>query len=127
MQILRFAVVGTIGFIADTVVLLGLATGLGIPPLPSRIASFVSAASLTYWLNLRFTFQYSAASSTQWLRYLLTTGIGALINIGAFYAWVSTVGASSAQLVLGAAIGSLLALFFNYFVSRTLVFRARRQ
>lgn len=123
MQILRFAAVGTIGFVADTIVLLGLVKGLDIPPLPGRIVSFVCAASVTYWLNRRFTFQRSAVSPTQWLRYVLTTGVGALINIGAFHAWVSTAGTDSTQLVLGSAIGSLLALFFNYFVSRTLVFR----
>ena len=124
MQLFRFAVVGTLGFAADALVLLTLTGVCNVPPLPARIGSFTCAATLTYLLNRRFTFEYSGRGAFGlWPRYMLTTGIGALINISVYQAWIGFAGTSPLQLVLGSAIGSVTALFFNYFVSRTLVFR----
>lgn len=125
-QFTRFALVGMIGFVADTVILLSVVRFLGLLPLPARIVSFVCAASLTYVLNRHFTFEYPANAPTRWLRYLLTTSIGALINIGAFQMWISVSGADSLQLAIGTMIGSLLALSFNYIASRKFIFVQRR-
>jgi putative flippase GtrA len=124
VQIVRFVVVGTIGFAVDSTILLALVQGLHIAPLPARIASFLCAATVTYWLNRNFTFRFKGKAPALWLRYVLSSGVGSLINIGAFQAWVSLFGASSVQLVLGSAVGSVLALFFNFFMNRNVVFRA---
>ncbi len=124
MQILRFAAVGTLGFVVDSGILLALTHHLHIAPLPARIASFLCAAAVTFCLNRRYTFRFSEAVPLLWLRYLVTTSLASLLNIGAFQAWVSLFGATPAHLVLGSAIGSVLALFFNYFMNRTVVFRA---
>jgi putative flippase GtrA len=124
VQLFRFAVVGTFGFAADALVLLTLTSAFDVQPLPARIGSFTCAATLTYLLNRRFTFEYSGRGAFGlWPRYMLTTGIGAVINISVYHAWIGFAGTSPFQLVVGSAIGSVTALFFNYFVSRTLVFR----
>jgi putative flippase GtrA len=123
VQILRFAVIGTLGFIIDSSILVVLAKGLGVPPLPARITSFLCAATVTYLLNRTYTFRATGPGPGRWLRYVLITGIGALINIGTYHAWISAAGTTATDLVLGSAIGSVLALFFNFFASRHLVFR----
>ncbi len=121
---LRFGLVGCVGFVADTAVLLVVAQGLSVAPLPARVVSFLCAATLTFWLNRRYTFRASGAAGAQWLRYVLATGVGALINIGTYWLWISFAGAQPVQLVAGSALGSLVAMVFNYLVSRALVFRA---
>ena len=122
MQFLSFALVGCVGFAADTGVLLLLARALHVGPLPARVASFLCAASLTFWLNRRYTFRARGAARLQWLRYVLATGLGAAINIGVYYAWVTGTGTQAWQLVAGSALGSIAALAFNYLVSRSVVF-----
>ena len=123
-QVLRFGLVGCVGFLADTAVLLVVAQGLSVAPLPARGVSFLCAATLTFWLNRRYTFRADGAAGAQWLRYVLATGAGALINIGTYWFWISLAGAQPLQLVAGSALGSLVAMVFNYLVSRALVFRA---
>lgn len=122
-RLLAFAVVGSIGFVVDTGVLLLAVQVLGIAPLPARVLSFLCAASATYWLNRRYTFAATAgAAKAQWLRYLLAAAVGAAINIGIFYLWISVAGVRPLQLVAASAAGALVAMTFNYFVAKTLVF-----
>jgi putative flippase GtrA len=122
-QFLRFAVVGTLGFLVDTAVLLTLARLLAMPPVPARVCSFLCAATATYLLNRRFTFRAVAESKGRWLPYVCLAALGAMINIGVYRAWISTGGQDAVQLVVGSALGSVAAMFFNFFTSRAL-FRA---
>ena len=121
-ELARFCVVGTIGFIADAGLTLAFTQGIRWAPLPSRALAFLVAATITWWLNRRFTFRYSAGSST-WLPYVLLTAVGALINVGLYGAWLSVLGSSAVNIVIGVAIGSLGALVFNFLVSRKWIFR----
>ena len=124
-RFLAFAVVGSIGFVVDTGVLLLAVQVLGVAPLAARLMSFVCAASATYWLNRRYTFAAAAgATGARWLRYLLAAAVGAGINIGVFYLWISVAGVQPLQLVAASAAGALVAMTFNYFVAKTLVFAA---
>ena len=125
LGILLFALVGGIGFLVDTGVLLIVVSSLKVDPLIGRIMSFFCAATVTFWLNRRYTFAATAGvARAQWLRYVLATGIGAFINIGLFYLWISVAGTRPVQLVTGSAIGALVTMVFNYFIAKTLVFAA---
>jgi putative flippase GtrA len=127
-QLLRFGVVGVVGFIVDAGVLVALVQLLGIAPLPARIASFLIAASVTFVLNQRFTFRLNDGfSMKRWLSYLLTTAVGACVNVGIYHLWIAHAGITTADLTLGTALGSLTAMFVNYFASSLLVFRAAKQ
>jgi putative flippase GtrA len=119
---LRFCLVGTIGFIVDSGLLLVL-TAAGIAgPMLGRVLSFLVAAAVTWALNRRFTFR-SRAPATSLAPYILLTGFGALLNLGVYRLWIGAFGAAPAMLVLGVAAGSIVALAFNFLVSKHFVFR----
>jgi putative flippase GtrA len=122
VSLLKFAAVGTLGYLADVSILLAGVRGLHLAPVPARIFSFICAASLTYHLNRRFTFGRSTGSLGRWLTYLAATASGAVINILIYRAWLLHAGTDSLDLVVGSALGSVAALFFNYFASAALAF-----
>jgi putative flippase GtrA len=121
-QLLRFGSVGALGFAIDAGALLVL-VAMGIPPLPSRGVSFVLAATFTFTLNHHFTFRAKGRPTFRnWLFYLGLTTLGALINLGVFYGWITKVGTTPLLLLAGTAIGSIAAMFVNFTLSRTLIF-----
>jgi putative flippase GtrA len=126
-RLLRFGAVGTVGFVVDATILLLLVQVLDVSPLPARCLSFVSAATVTFWLNQRFTFDAgSSFSMRRWSSYVFAMTLGACINLGVYHAWVVYQGASSSQLLLGTAAGSLAGMFCNYFVSSLWIFPTAR-
>jgi putative flippase GtrA len=123
-QLLRFAAVGGVGFAADAGMLLLLARGYSISPLPARIVSFIVAATVTFALNQRLTFGVREKFSLRrWARYVGATAVGALVNIGIYQGWVNWHSPTATNLLVGAAAGSLVGLTFNYTLSRAWVFR----
>ena len=124
-QFVRFAFVGTIGFVVDvTVLYLGMSVG-GLGLYSGRLLSYLVAATTTWYLNRRITF--AGADDTmplrQWFRFVLTNGFGGLVNYGAYSAIVAYGGALPLAPLLGVAAGSIAGLVFNFFASRSLVFR----
>lgn len=123
-KLLRFGVVGTIGFVVDAGTLLLLVRIAGLSPLTARVLSFIVAATTTFLLNHHFTFRLNErASVRRWIYYLITTAFGACINLGIYGVWISEHGSASIDLALGTALGSLAAMVVNYVVSSTLIFR----
>lgn len=123
-RLLRFAAVGVVGFVVDAGVLVILVSWLGAAPLPGRIASFVTAATVTYLLNKHFTFQGTERFAVdRWLLYLATTAVGAAINVGIYHWWIGRNGDAVVHLVLGTAVGSLVAMCVNFIISSRIVFR----
>jgi putative flippase GtrA len=121
LQFIRFCLVGVLGFLADAATTLMMTQEFHIGPIMGRIGAFIIAASITWFLNRRYTFR-STAGDGSWAPYLALTAFGAMINIGTYKYWVQTVGTMPAQLVIGVALGSIVALAFNFAVSRYLVF-----
>lgn len=123
-RFLRFCLVGTLGFVVDSGMLVGLDANTAIGPIAGRIVSFLVAATVTWHFNRRFTFRHNVGPDARgWARYVVVTALGALINLGAYGAWLAIAGRSPLQLVIGVAFGSVLALGFNYTVSRLYLFR----
>jgi putative flippase GtrA len=126
-RLLRFGIVGILGYLVDAGVLLLATQLLDAQYLLARVASFLIAASVTFLIHHRFTFRLSTPLTAQrWSYYLLTTGVGALVNVGIYHLWVVRFGVEPMQLALGAAVGSIVAMFVNYFASSVLVFRQPR-
>jgi putative flippase GtrA len=126
-RLLRFGAVGVIGFVVDAGVLVILATLASLSPLLARIVSFLIAATVTFVLNQRITFRIGAGFSVaRWLSYLATTALGACVNVSIYRLWISRAGTAPADLVLGTAVGSITAMFVNYFASSA-VFRSAKQ
>lgn len=124
-QFLRFALVGIAGYVVDAGVLTLLVEGIGLDPYSARVASFVCAATATWWLNRRFTFAASdkPAAGRQWARFLLVNAFGAAINYGAYVIALQSWPLAMDYPALAAAIGSIAGLAFNFPASKFLVFR----
>ena len=122
-QFLRFCVVGTIGFLADSGILLALTQLMGLGAYGGRILSFLGAATITWYLNRRSTFgNRHASTARQWFTYIVVTSLGAVVNIGVYSLWLEMRNHSPGNLLLGVAFGSIAALFVNFFASKILVF-----
>jgi len=122
----RFFAVGALGFAVDAGGLLALARA-GLDPLVARALSFLFATLVTYALNRRWTFGASGLGWWRgWVTYVAATSLGALLNYLAFAGVVAAFGASSPMLLAGTALGSAIGLFFNYALSRRVVFREPR-
>lgn len=120
---LRFAVVGTFGFLVDAAVLWTLTDRLAVHPASARIASFAAAGTATWLLNRLITFPSRAGRGrlAEWQRYLAVNGVGAGVN---YLVFVTTVAAVPAITPIGAlAVASLVALPINFFGSRHYAFR----
>jgi putative flippase GtrA len=126
-QFLSFGVVGTVGFIVDagvlTLVLETSSRGLYV----GRLISFVSAATVTWALNRRYTFGDAEKSKRfgQWARFLVVNSGGGLINYATYAVLVSTLAIFHDGPVLAVAIGSLAGLAVNFLFSKLFVFKAK--
>jgi len=119
---LRFCLVGVVGFVVDAGLTLLFTQAAQWPPLPSRVAAFLLAATATWLLNRRYTFR-STAGARSWMPYVAATSFGAVINISVYWLWLGIAGESPAAILGGVALGSVMALAFNYFVSRAIFAR----
>lgn len=124
MQFVRFCLVGGLGFMLDAGVLMGLVS-MGWHPLLARLLSFLVAATGTWLLNRSFTFSNAPrdGAGRQWFHYLTVNGLGGGINYLCYALAYWLVDEVRQQPVIGVAIGSAVALLFNYFANKHLVFR----
>jgi putative flippase GtrA len=123
-QFLRFGLVGCVGFTIDASLTLLFHGPLGLGEAPARVLAFFVAATVGWWLNRSFTFQVQSGASSL-VRYVAITSIGAAINIACYLAVVHVLGTQPLHLLAGVAVGSIVAMGFNFWVSRRWVFVAR--
>jgi putative flippase GtrA len=128
-QFLRFAVVGTVGFLVDAGVLSLAVAAAGMGPYIARVLSFAVAATATWYLNRRYTFptaERSASLFRQWSRFIVVNALGACLNFGVYAGLVATVPLARNYLVLAVAAGSIAGLALNFTLSRLFVFAEPR-
>jgi putative flippase GtrA len=125
-QLTSFAVVGVLGFITDAGVLY-LLDVLGNGLYLGRVVSFLCAVFVTWQLNRRTTFSGEPAESLwmEWWRYLSGMTLGGLINFLAYAATLHITPESRYRLLFAVAVGSGVALFFNFSISKRWVFSQR--
>ena len=121
-QFLRFAVVGTIGFVVDAGVLLYvLSQEFGF--YSARAVSFLCAVTCTWLLNRVFTFRdRNAGRLGQWAHYASVNLVGPQINYGIYAMLVWQLAFVQTWPVLGVAAGSIAGMFVNFTLSRRYVF-----
>ena len=123
-QFAKFCIAGGIAYLVDAGVLMALSDGLGMNPYLGRVFSFLAAATTTWWLNRRFTFQVTTrATRAEWVRYVSLMVLGAAVNYGAYAASIAWWELARANLWLGVAIGSIAGLGVNFTSSRALFAR----
>lgn len=123
-QFLRFCLVGVGGFLVDGGVVQLLAF-CGVNLYGARVVSFLLAATATWALNRHFTFRLSGTKvdHREWVRYVMTTSLGAFINYGVYVLCLRFWPLTHIWPVLGVAAGSAIALGFNFLASKYLIFK----
>jgi putative flippase GtrA len=122
-QLLRFAVTGVIGLVADVAVLYA-ALALGCDLYTGRVLSFLAAVLVTWRINRRYTFTPSGSQWTEWWRYLGAMSGGALLNLGAYTLVLWLLPAAAWLPALGVAIGSLSGMTLNFLSAKYFVFKS---
>ena len=123
-ELLRFCIVGSIGFVIDAGLTLLFTQTAHWQPEMARVVGFLFAATATWQLNRRFTFR-SNASVRSLLPYIALAAAGAAVNFAIFVVWLRLAGTSPPQILLGVALGAVAALTLNFAVSRRFVYRIR--
>jgi putative flippase GtrA len=124
-QLFSFGLVGTVGFLVDTLVLYcAVYCGSGLHF--GRLASFMCAVTTTWKLNSRFTFARtrSKRALSEWGRFVISQLGGASVNLGVYFTLIQTSPLVVAHPILGVASGSISGMCVNYTVARLFVFRA---
>ena len=128
-QFLRFAVVGTAGFVVNEAVLFALLKLLRLDPYSGQAAAFLFAATFTWWGNRMLTFRAHAATGAggmarEWASFIAANALGGAINYAIYAMLVSIAPAPFNSPFLGVVAGTLAGLVFNFTMSRRFVFRA---
>ncbi len=123
LQILRFLLVGAVGFVVDATVLLLLTHGLGASPVWGRIPSLLIAITTTWWLHRHFTFTRAREvrpSAREWLRFALANGVGNGANLAIYWLLIGWFGWG---ILISLAVASVVAAGINYGMTARWVFR----
>ena len=122
-QLLRFGVVGVVGFGIDTATVYALRGRLGLYG-AGMVAYFV-AASANWALNRAWTFRGrgTGRAHRQWAMFLVANLGGLILNRGTYAALIATSNLCITYPVLAVAAGAIAGMFANFAASRHLVFR----
>ena len=122
-RFLRFCVVGGAAYLVDAGLLIALVSGPGLDPYAARLASFLAAATLTWWLNRHYTFAVSRhVSGREGATYVSFRVLGAAVNYGTYAAAMTWWPPAREHLWLAVALGSIAGLGVNYLTSSRIVF-----
>jgi len=124
-QVMRFGVVGAVGFVVDGG-LLWLLISLDFDPYLARALSFPIAVIVTWALNRNWTFRETRDISRkgQFRRYFGVQTAGTLTNYAIYSAVIGLFGAAALTIFVAFALGSLIGSFINFFGARKVAFRA---
>lgn len=123
-ELARFAVVGAIGFVVDAGVLHLLVAEAGWSPFVARALSFPAALTSTFVLNRAWTFRALRMSPIRaYGAYGVIQTVGALLNLFVFSLCLLAAPPLYERPVIALAIGAGVAMLFNFYASRRLVFR----
>lgn len=127
-QMLRFGVIGSLGFLVDTATVYAAHFGLGLGLYVAGVLGFLVAATFTWAMNRRFTFPEAQGEprGRQWARFVATQTLGFLVNRGTYAGLIASVALAREHPVLAVAAGSLAGMVLNFITARTIAFRAGR-
>ena len=123
-QMLRFCVVGVIGYLVDASILTFFDWVLSFSPLYARAISFPIALSCTWYLNRTWTFEYGILKDvrSQYALYVFIQVVGRVIDYSIFAFLIVTYFFFESYPFIAVAVGSLAAMVFTYFCSTYFVF-----
>jgi len=120
-QLWRFSLVGVAGFAVNGGLVELLVAAIG--PVGAQLLAFPVAATVTWYLNRRYTFGASGlAPHREWLRYVLANALGWVLNNSTYLILVFSLPLAASHPILAVAAGSVAGLLANFFCSRQVVF-----
>ncbi len=134
-EFLLFALVGSVGFVVDYLIVLALVQGLGLHPLAARVFAFIGAAASTWFLNRRLTFARrvsQGARASRFLPYLGMMLLGLAVNYATYAACLYFVFPlilpadlpKAFTLFLAVGFGSCAGLLINFISCNRILFKA---
>ncbi len=126
-RLLRFAIVGTGGFLVDEAVLVLTTRLLRLDPYSGRAISFFCAVTFTWWGNRMLTFRDRAAREGllgEWAKFFAANALGGAVNYGTYAGLVAFAPKPFGIPFVALAAGAIAGLFLNFAMSHTFVFRA---
>lgn len=124
-QFISFGIVGTIGFLVSSVMLLLVIRLFHFHPIPARLFSILPAVSVTWYLNRSLTFSVNTQkiSFNEWFRYLSANGVGLSLHFTIYSLLILFAANPFNHPIIALAIGSISAMMFNFLASKHFVFR----
>ena len=128
-RFLRFAAVGTAGFVVNEAALWCALHLLHLDAYSGGVFSFFVAVTFTWWGNRTLTFHEHAARAphsilAEWVKFVAANGLGFLVNYGIYAGLHAFAPAPLNNPYLALACGTLAGLTFNFLLSSKLVFRS---
>lgn len=124
ITLLRFGLVGVLGFAVDAGVMQALVTFAGWGPVQARAVSIPVAVLATWALNRTITFRDSDAPVLRSLaRYIAVSATGAAVNFVVYTGLVLSSRTMAAAPLAALAIASIVALLVNFLGSKHFAFR----
>ncbi len=123
-QIMRFGVVGAVGFVVDGGAL-WIFLSAGLNPYIARALSFPAAVVVTWGLNRVWTFASAGrpGKRRQFNRYLAVQLVGVATNYCVYTSVIRTFGTGAQMIVIAFMAGSLVGMFLNFWGARQIAFR----
>lgn len=127
IRFLRFALVGTGGFVVNWIALYLALHFVGLDKYSAWFAAFFVGVTFTWWGNRTLTFRDRAVSqglAREWLAFFVGNSLGALANFAAYFLLVTFAAPPFDNPLVAIVAGTLVGLVFNFTVSSRFVFRA---
>lgn len=124
-RLIRFAFVGGVGFVIDTLAFALLFQWLGLELMGARGIAFIFAATTTWLGNRWLTFSHAGKQNpfTQWQKFMATACMSALPNFAVFKGMALLLGTQGMMVYLALVMGILAGMVSNYLLSAKWVFR----
>jgi putative flippase GtrA len=127
IRFLRFAFIGTCGFLVNELALYLTIFITGVNKYVAWFPAFAVAVTFTWWGNRTLTFRDRAASRgllREWFVFLVGNSLGAAANFFVYFVLLRFAPPPFANPLLALVAGTLVGLVFNFTVSSRFIFRA---
>lgn len=130
-RLFRFALIGAAGFGVNEAALWFALRVLGLDNHSGFVLAFFVAVTFTWVGNRILTFPESVARGPrrillEWLKFVAANALGAAVNYAVYAAVIAFAPGPARSPFVALAFGTIAGLTFNFTLSSTLVFRARR-
>lgn len=128
-KLLKFAMVGGIGFVVDTLIFILLYQLLELDMMVARLLAFIVAATTTWLGNRIFTFSSQCTSNKliQWQRFISVACFSAIPNFLVFKLIMSLIDSYFLGVYIALALGVFAGMVSNFLLSERWVFATREQ